>query len=69
MHRTSVGLALGLLLVSGAVARANVEVGGTAGAHMFSDTNALGVPKSKNADSEKNSALFAARIGDRKSVV
>src|SRR4051812_29059729 len=56
---------LGVTLAIGAsrAADANVEIGGTAGAHMFSDTNALGVNNHPNADSEKNSALFGLRLG------
>src|SRR4051812_31872357 len=64
--RTSVGMALALLGGVGTAAHANVEVGGVAGAHVFSDTNALGVAKSTEshpADSEKNSALFGVRFG------
>jgi len=48
---------------TGSVAFANVEIGGTAGLHVFSDTNELGVPDVKNAPSERNSALFGLRIG------
>src|SRR5215475_13464867 len=45
------------------VASANVEIGGTAGIHVFSTTNELGVPDVKNAPSERNSALFGLRLG------
>ena len=45
------------------VASANVEIGGTAGVHAFSDTNELGVDDVANAPSERNSALFGARLG------
>jgi OOP family OmpA-OmpF porin len=48
---------------SGSVAHANVEIGGTAGLHVFSDTNELGVPDVKDAPSERNSALFGLRLG------
>ena len=48
---------------SGSVAHANVEIGGTAGLHVFSTTNELGVPDVKDAPSERNSALFGLRIG------
>src|SRR5689334_4200051 len=48
---------------SGSVAHANVEIGGTAGLHVFSDTNELGVADVKNAQSERNSALFGLRTG------
>ena len=50
---------------SGSVAHANVEIGGTAGLHVFSTTNELGVPDVKDAPSERNSALFGLRIGIR----
>jgi len=43
-------------------ASAGVEIGGTAGLHVFSDTNALGVNVGPEADSQKNSSLFALRI-------
>jgi OOP family OmpA-OmpF porin len=42
---------------------ANVEIGGTAGVHVFSETNELGVPDIADAPSERNSALFGLRIG------
>ena len=43
-------------------ARAGVEVGGTAGIHVFSDTNELGVADTPSAESERNSALFGLRL-------
>ncbi len=51
------------IAATGSVAHANVEVGGTAGIHVFSDENELGVPDIKDANSEKNSALFGLRLG------
>ena len=45
------------------IAHANVEVGGIAGLHIFSDTNELGVGKVAVAPSEANSTLFALRLG------
>ncbi|HET7501227.1 MAG TPA: OmpA family protein [Kofleriaceae bacterium] len=45
------------------VAHANVEIGGTAGIHVFSTTNELGVNDADNANSERNSALFGVRLG------
>ena len=45
------------------VAHANVEIGGTAGIHVFSTNNELGVPDVANAPSERNSALFGLRLG------
>jgi OmpA-OmpF porin, OOP family len=56
-------LAAGGIAATASVASANVEIGGTAGVHIFSDTNELGVPDVANAPSERNSALFALRIG------
>jgi outer membrane protein OmpA-like peptidoglycan-associated protein/outer membrane protein W len=44
-------------------ASANVEVGGMAGVHVFSETNELGVDDVAGAPSERNSALFGARVG------
>ncbi|MBA3395431.1 MAG: OmpA family protein [Deltaproteobacteria bacterium] len=46
-----------------APAHANIEIGGTAGVHVFSDTSELGVPDVATADSERNSALFGLRLG------
>jgi OOP family OmpA-OmpF porin len=40
-----------------------VEIGGTAGIHVFSTTNELGVPDVDDAPSERNSALFGLRLG------
>jgi OOP family OmpA-OmpF porin len=51
------------ILATAATASANVEVGGTAGIHVFSSTNELGVPDVKDAPSERNSALFGLRLG------
>jgi OOP family OmpA-OmpF porin len=45
------------------VAQANVEIGGTAGIHVFSNTNELGVNDVADANSEHNSALFGLRLG------
>src|SRR5690606_9587487 len=44
-------------------ASANVEIGGTAGIHVFSSNNELGVPDVADAPSERNSALFGLRLG------
>lgn len=43
--------------VAPSIASANVEIGGTAGIHVFSTTNELGVPDVSDAPSERNSAL------------
>ena len=42
---------------------AGVEVGGTAGIHVFSEKNELGVPDVADAPSQRNSALFGLRLG------
>src|SRR6266581_734589 len=65
MHRQLFVAAFGIAAASlvPATARANIEIGGTAGVHVFSDTNELGVPDVKMAPSERNSALFGLRIG------
>ncbi len=63
MNRSSSVVAALGLVVGASAASANVEVGGTAGVHVFSETNELGVPDIKNAPSERNSALFGLRIG------
>src|SRR5690348_2522824 len=54
--------AVGIAATS-SVARANVEIGGIAGVHVFSTTNELGVPDVPTATSERNSALFGLRLG------
>jgi OOP family OmpA-OmpF porin len=46
-----------------APAYAGVEIGGTAGIHVFADDNELGVPDVEMAPSERNSALFGLRLG------
>ena len=56
-------LAVAFLSVVGvSSAHAEVEIGGTAGVHIFSDTNALSTQKNDEV-SQANSALFAARLG------
>ncbi len=44
-------------------AHANVEIGGTAGIHVFSEDNELGTRDVPDAPSERNSALFGLRLG------
>ena len=56
-------LAAGGAAFTASTAHANVEIGATAGLHVFSDTNELGVPDEPAAPSLRNSALFGARIG------
>jgi OmpA-OmpF porin, OOP family len=50
------------LLATSSVASANVEIGGTAGFHMFSEDSSLGAV-GPMPTTEKNSAFFGARIG------
>jgi OOP family OmpA-OmpF porin len=52
-----------LLATSAGVASADVEIGGSAGIHVFSHSNELGVNDVPNANSERNSAMFAVRVG------
>ena len=52
-----------LVVAAAAPAYANVEVGGLAGLHIFSDTTRLGVPNPAKDDGEKSSAMFGARLG------
>src|SRR5688572_33001973 len=65
LKSTAVATALvgGITLLVPATALANVEVGGTAGVHVFSENNELGVADIPTAASERNSALFGLRLG------
>ncbi len=66
MFRPTPFAALGAALIAAlgaSPAQANVEIGGTAGVHVFSDTNELGVSDVENANSQRNSALFGLRVG------
>src|SRR5262245_2968384 len=62
LFRPTIVAALGIA-ASASVASANVEIGGTAGIHVFSTDNELGVPDVDSAPAERNSALFGLRIG------
>jgi outer membrane protein OmpA-like peptidoglycan-associated protein len=42
---------------------AGVEIGGTAGIHVFSEDNELGAPDAPDAVTIRNSALFGLRVG------
>jgi OOP family OmpA-OmpF porin len=65
MQRFLSVVALGTVALGAGVAHADptVEVGGTAGIHIFATDDALGVPPVKDADSQRNSALFGLRFG------
>jgi len=52
-----------VLLSMSAPASANVEVGATAGPHMFSPNNEIGVADRQDATSLRNSVLFGIRLG------
>jgi len=56
-------LAAGAIVASTGESFANVEIGGTAGLHVFSSVNELGVGDVRGADSIRNSALFGVRLG------
>jgi len=56
-------VAAGGIALSASAASANVEVGATAGLHIFSINNELGVPDEGNATSLRNSSLFGLRLG------
>jgi outer membrane protein OmpA-like peptidoglycan-associated protein/outer membrane protein W len=56
-------LAAGGIAASASTASANVEIGGTAGIHVFNHKNELGVPDSSTATSLRNSVLFGLRLG------
>jgi OmpA-OmpF porin, OOP family len=56
-------LTAGGILAATSAAHANVEIGGTAGVHVFSTNNELGVNDADDANSERNSALFGVRLG------
>jgi OOP family OmpA-OmpF porin len=55
--------AVGGLAIFSSVASAGVEIGGTAGIHIFSDENELGAPDSDDAVTIRNSVLFGLRLG------
>jgi OOP family OmpA-OmpF porin len=63
LFRPTVVAALAAGVAASSTAYANVEVGGTAGIHVFSDDNELGVADIPMAPSERNSALFGLRLG------
>jgi outer membrane protein OmpA-like peptidoglycan-associated protein/outer membrane protein W len=60
---STAALMAGGIALSGTSAHANVEVGATAGIHVFSVNNELGVADVANAESLRNSALFGLRFG------
>jgi OOP family OmpA-OmpF porin len=67
LHRSfalaAAGAALGAIGLQASPASANVEVGATAGPHMFSKSNELGVDDRSDASSLRNSVFFGLRFG------
>ena len=55
--------ALAVLTVAPSPAAANVEIGVTAGPHIFNEDNELGVEDREDATSLRNSVLFGIRLG------
>jgi OOP family OmpA-OmpF porin len=55
--------AFGAIALSTTPAQANVEVGATAGPHLFSEDNELGVEDRDDATSLRNSVFFGLRLG------
>jgi len=56
-------LAAGGIAATVAPAHADIEIGGTTGVHIFSDTSELGVEDVPTANSERNSAQLGLRLG------
>ncbi|MDX2094161.1 MAG: OmpA family protein [Kofleriaceae bacterium] len=56
-------MSCGAIVTSSLVAHAEVEIGVTAGIHVFSDTNELGVDDVPGAPSPTNSLLVGVRLG------
>ncbi len=63
LNVAALGTGTALIALSASTAHANVEVGATAGLHVFSINNELGVPDTVKATSLQNSALFGLRLG------
>jgi len=56
-------MSCGAIVTTSLVAQADVEIGGTVGAHVFNQNNELGVDDLANAPSQRNSLLFGLRLG------
>ncbi|MBK9037294.1 MAG: OmpA family protein [Myxococcales bacterium] len=63
MNVAALGTGVALAGLTASTAHANVEVGATAGLHVFSINNELGVPDTVKATSLRNTALFGLRLG------
>jgi outer membrane protein OmpA-like peptidoglycan-associated protein len=63
MKRLTVLLVAGSLALSASVASAQVEIGATAGLHVFNNDNELGVADRPDAPSLGNSVLLGGRLG------
>jgi len=63
LFRPTIAAALAATIAAPTAALANVEIGGTAGLHVFSEDNELGVNDTPDATSQRNSAIFGVRLG------
>ncbi|MBL8627958.1 MAG: OmpA family protein [Myxococcales bacterium] len=63
LNVAALGTGVALAALTASPAHAGVEVGATAGLHVFSINNELGVPDTVKATSLRNSALFGLRLG------
>lgn len=63
LNVAALGTGVALAAFTASSAHAGVEVGATAGLHVFSINNELGVPDTVKATSLRNSALFGLRLG------
>jgi outer membrane protein OmpA-like peptidoglycan-associated protein/outer membrane protein W len=63
MNVAALGTGVAVAALSASSAHAGVEVGATAGLHVFSINNELGVPDTEKATSMRNTALFGVRLG------
>ena len=63
LNVAALGTGVALAAFTASPAHAGVEVGATAGLHVFSINNELGVPDTVKATSLRNSALFGLRLG------
>jgi OOP family OmpA-OmpF porin len=56
-------MSCGAIVTTSLVAQADVEIGGTVGAHIFNHNNELGVDDLEFAPSQRNSILLGLRLG------
>ncbi|MEZ4399802.1 MAG: OmpA family protein [Kofleriaceae bacterium] len=63
LNVAALGTGVAVVALAATPAHAGVEVGVTAGLHVFNDDNELGVPDVADATSLRNTALFGIRLG------